>query len=31
VEHYRKAGLLAEVPALGDVEEIHRQVVALIS
>jgi adenylate kinase len=31
VEHYRKAGLLAEVPATGDVEEIHRKVVAIIS
>jgi adenylate kinase len=31
VEHYRKAGLLAEVMATGSVEEIHRKVVEFIS
>lgn len=30
IEYYRKTGLLREVVATGDVEEIHRQVVALL-
>lgn len=30
VDHYRQAGILAEVPATGDVESIHRQVIQLI-
>jgi len=30
VDHYRRAGLLVEIPATGDVETIHRQVVKLI-
>ena len=30
IEHYRRAGLLHEIDATGDVEAVYRRIVALI-